>query len=41
MIKGVALLGLWLKSVYGRTGSQADGCLPNTPMPVKTDVLDG
>lgn len=36
MIEGVALLGLWLKSVYGRTVSEADGCLSNTAMPVKT-----
>lgn len=36
MIKGVALLRLWLKSVYGRTVSEAHGCLSNTAMPVKT-----
>lgn len=36
MIKGVALLGLWLRSVYGRTVSEADGYLSNTAMPAKT-----
>lgn len=39
MIKGVALLGLWLKSVDGRTVSEADGCLSNTAMPVKTLIF--
>lgn len=36
MIKGVTLLGLGLKSVYGRAVSEADGCLSNTEMPFKT-----